>query len=88
MKMAIKYCGGCNSQFERSNIAERLESEYVHFDFIYSPNKGEYDFAVIICGCARGCAGHKGIEGLKGKVMVTSKEDYQKIKEIIEKAND
>lgn len=83
MNIAVKYCGGCNAQFERSNISEKLEREFPELKTIYFPEHGTYDFALIICGCARKCAKHKRIEGTKGKIILTDENDYYKIPELI-----
>ncbi len=83
MNIAVKYCGGCNCQFERSTITEKLEREFPDLKFIYFPEQGTYDFALSICGCSRKCAKHKVIEGKYGKVVLTDENDYYKIQELI-----
>jgi hypothetical protein len=86
MKIGIKYCGGCNPTYDRTDVASRLKE---HSGFNHSIELAKqgiiYDVIVIICGCICACAGHQNLEGIYGKIFVTSESDIIKLLNVIEK---
>ncbi|MEM4472511.1 MAG: hypothetical protein QXR27_04420 [Archaeoglobaceae archaeon] len=53
MKIAIKYCGGCNESYKREKIEEILRREFGDFQIFYSNSA---KLVVCISGCKKGCA--------------------------------
>ena len=84
MKVGIKYCGGCNSRFERIAIAEKIKSDYKNFEFSYAKENQEYDFIIVINGCHIACAGLHGLNSKKGFIIIRD-DDYKNIKARIDK---
>lgn len=56
MRIAIKYCGGCNESYRREKIEEVLRRELSDFQIFYSNSA---DLVVCISGCKKGCAAEK-----------------------------
>lgn len=80
MTIAIKYCGGCNSNFERGVIARKLLTDFPGLDMItgIDPDAPDVpDAVVVVCGCARSCASHEHLTGKRGKFLVHTLEDYE-----------
>ena len=51
MKIGLKYCGGCNPNYERSDIVKRARNEYPSVTFEPYRVEDEYDLVLVICGC-------------------------------------
>ena len=69
MMINVKYCGGCNPRYERSNIVKSLRERFpdidIHFDYT-----DEAEAAVIICGCSAACADVSGYLGSYGRFII------------------
>ncbi len=57
MKIGIKYCGGCNPTYDRTDVATKLKLHIGQSDSIEIAKKEIiYDLVVILCGCTSACA--------------------------------
>lgn len=77
MKIAVKYCGGCNPAYRREEIEEVLKK---HFQIFYS---GDSELLVCISGCKKGCA----VEKAKGNFVHFDEkaEEEEILRKVIEK---
>ncbi|MEA4852981.1 MAG: hypothetical protein VB082_01745 [Christensenella sp.] len=82
MKIGIKYCGGCNPRYERTNIAERLRLDLPEARIVSASSESQMDYVVIICGCMSACANVDGLMGEYGRSIITHHDAY---KELLEK---
>ena len=80
--VALKYCGGCNSRFERVGFANRLFHEFPTLAPVGSNIEGAW-LALVICGCSRGCAEHSHMHAQNGKVIVCDEAEYDRVLEYI-----
>jgi len=78
MIVGIKYCGGCNPRFDRTALVDHLRRAFPVLTFVGAAELGaeKADFVVVVCGCPAACAAHEGLEGSRGKQIVTSAEEY------------
>lgn len=53
MKIAIKYCGGCNESYPREEVERAIRKNFPNFEIFYSSSG---DLVVFISGCKKGCA--------------------------------
>lgn len=53
MKVAIKYCGGCNESYPREEIELAIRKNFTNIEIFYSNSA---DLIVFISGCKKGCA--------------------------------
>ena len=56
MIWGVKYCGGCNPRYNRTDFLDRLKKkcEDTHFEYV---QKGKtYKHLLVICGCPSRCA--------------------------------
>lgn len=55
MQRAIKYCGGCNSRYDRKALVKEIERHFNQSLSAAQPNV-HYDEVYVVCGCASCCA--------------------------------
>ncbi len=85
----LRYCGGCNPQFDRVALARRLGEKFPDVEFITEPDAEEVcGAAVIICGCSSTCANHNGYNGLYGKMIVWREESIDALCNFIASVRD
>lgn len=61
MRVAVKFCGGCNPRFDRGAAAELLKKRLPELNF-RPALEGEHDASLIICGCPAACASRGGLK--------------------------
>lgn len=83
LKIGVKYCGGCQSKFNRSEVLHRIKENYEFLNFEYVKENEAYDFIMVISGCPIKCA---NIEKYKVKygVINLDSENYRDFKNIID----
>lgn len=69
MIISVKYCGGCNPRYERSNIVKNLKERFPEADIRLGETK-EADAALVICGCSAACADTDGWFGPYGRFVI------------------
>ncbi len=84
MNVGIKYCGGCNPRYDRKKFLQIIQKE---FDYEFEITKSDkiYDVLIVLCGCTNCCADYKKIKYRYEKIIITSDENYNKVKEILNK---
>lgn len=86
MKIGIKYCGGCNPRYDRTEVVLRLKEYIGEGHSIETTKKGIiYDIVIILCGCTSACANNQNLEAKYAKVCITSESDIGKLLDIIDK---
>ncbi|MEG0774886.1 hypothetical protein [Clostridium sp.] len=86
MNFGIKYCGGCNPQYDRVEIATKIKSYTNNEHIVEIVKEGNvYDILIILCGCHCACANHKDIKVIYKKICVTCERDYENLLLIIDK---
>jgi hypothetical protein len=56
MLVRVKYCGGCNSGYDRPAFVKRLQDAFPSVHFVFSDAGGAPDFVLAVCGCPVACA--------------------------------
>ncbi len=59
MKVAIKYCGGCNENYSREEVEKVIRKNFPDLEIFYSKPA---NVVVFISGCKKGCAFVHGTE--------------------------
>lgn len=66
MKIGVKYCGGCNSRYDRAREVNKLIKQFPQHTFVYdTQNPGVCDVWLIVCGCMTSCATAEDLVALK-----------------------
>lgn len=75
MNIGIKYCGGCNPHFDRTNVINKIMGLFKDENIEYAKENNSYDIIIVINGCNRACSDHSSLRG-KEKIFINSEEDY------------
>ena len=85
MKIAIKYCGGCNPDFDRVALVKHIEERLNGKVEFVSPEDDGIDLVLAVEGCRTACADLGVFRGVK--IYVISKiEDADELLRELEKA--
>ncbi|KAJ52010.1 4-hydroxybutyrate CoA-transferase [Clostridium tetanomorphum] len=84
MKVGIKYCGGCNPKYDRTNIVTKLTKQYDNLIINLAKEDEIYDFIIVLCGCTSCCAKDENLKSKYGKIFVSSENDYYKISKFLD----
>ena len=55
MNVGIKYCGGCNCRYNRTQAVNNFIKNHPHYTYIYDPETQYCDICLVICGCPTAC---------------------------------
>ena len=72
MKIGIKYCGGCNPRYDRSQEVEKLKKKFPQHTFTYEIENTVCDICLLVCGCMTACAEETGIAARKFKKLLAN----------------
>ena len=79
--MRIKYCGGCNPDYDRVAIVKQIESRLKGKVEFVSPENDPVDFVLAVEGCKTACADLSSFQG-KTIHIISRKEDADKFLQI------
>jgi len=74
LKIGLKYCGGCNPDYDRVAVKDQIEKSLQGRVQFVSPESDDKDMILVIQGCKISCADLTSFEGLK-IWKITSVED-------------
>lgn len=78
MRIAVKYCGGCNPRYRRGAMVERLRRGFTGIEVAAADESGpQTDLLVVICGCPSACAGHGHLSARHGTLVLVEGEAYE-----------
>ena len=69
MKVAIKYCGGCNPDYDRVAIAKRMKQSLNGKVEFVSPDDESIDLVLVIEGCQTACADLSTIKATQIRII-------------------
>lgn len=82
LRVGIKYCGGCNPEYDRVAIVDHIKQNLQDEIEIVRPESEDVDLILSVNGCSTACADLKHFEGLKIHT-ITSMEDSNKFIQVI-----
>jgi len=82
MKIGVKYCGGCNPQYDRVEVVEALQKRLEGKAAFVSPDDDGIDLILAVEGCETACVDLSSFEG-KRIFEITSAEDADKFVALI-----
>ncbi len=56
LKIGIKYCGGCNPEYDRVALVKYIEERLQKKAIFLSPESEELDLILAVQGCGTACA--------------------------------
>ena len=81
LKVAIKYCGGCNPDYDRVALVERIKrclNDHVKF---VSTADEDIDLVLAVEGCKTACANVKAFEATKIRTITNTEDAEDLIRE-------
>lgn len=82
MKIGIKYCGGCNPHYDRTNEVKKFIKKFPDHTFTYDPEKEPCDICLLVCGCMTACASREHIAATQFKELCTPRQFVEFAKEL------
>lgn len=56
MNIGIKFCGGCNPNYDRGKLYKRILGSFPEHQFELADETKKHELLLVICGCERACA--------------------------------
>lgn len=86
-QVGVRYCGGCNSRYDRVAVVERLKRFFPGADFVPARDGTAYPAVLVVCGCASRCADVSGLLApVGGLIAVNGFEDLLPAREQLTQA--
>ncbi len=67
VKVGIRYCGGCNSRYDRGAMVKRITEKHPEWAWENAREGSVYDLLLVIGGCSACCAAYEQFSA--GKVL-------------------
>ena len=74
LKIGLKYCGGCNPEYDRVELVTRMEQRLREKATFVSPDSQNVDIILAVQGCSTACADLSPFDGLE-VLTITCEED-------------
>jgi len=87
VKVAVKYCGGCNPEYDRIALVEEIKEKLEGRAVFVSPGSGDADLILAVEGCKTACADLSPFEGLPVRVITCREDAHRFIREIRNKSS-
>lgn len=71
-EIGLRYCGGCNSRYDRVALVKRLEAFFPEAAFVAAEQGKSYPAVVVACGCSSRCANVSGLAVPMGRLIYLS----------------
>lgn len=88
MKIGVKYCGGCNSIYNRANQIERLKKLFPEHTYHTPREESVCDIWLLVSGCMRACAASEGLVAKKRQFLLPTEQSFQEVREYLSKERD
>ncbi len=76
IKVAIKYCGGCNPYYDRVDLVKQIETRLAGKIEMVALDHDWIDLVVAVEGCRTACADLSSVKN-KATKIITQPEDAQ-----------
>ena len=74
LRVALKYCGGCNPGYDRPALAETVRARLAGRVEFVQATEGDADVTLVLAGCETACA-DPGALGRCGTIVIRSAGD-------------
>ena len=88
LRVGIKYCGGCNPEYDRVAIVDHIKQSLRDKIEIVRPEGEGIDVILSVNGCSTACADVRLCEGLKIHTITSMEEANKFINAIKEEFNE
>jgi hypothetical protein len=82
MRVGLKYCGGCNPEYDRVALVRHIEESLQGKIAFVSPESEGVGLILAVEGCRTACADLSAFEGMEIRVITNIEAGYRFIQEI------
>lgn len=76
-KIGLRYCGGCNSRYDRVALVRRMEAQFPGWDLVPARPQTEYAALVVVCGCPARCVNIRSLTtSAEKRVYITDETEF------------
>lgn len=86
IKVGVKYCGGCNPNYDRKEIANIIEKQAGINITGYKEDEIP-DVALVICGCSSDCVNIDKIKSKYETILINRPEQLEEVVKLIGSVN-
>lgn len=83
MIIGVKYCGGCNSVYNRGRQVNLLKEQFPEHEFRTASHTNACDVWLIVCGCMRACASTAGLTASKRLFVLPTEKSFAEVKDFL-----
>ena len=83
MIIGVKYCGGCNSIYNRGRQVELLKEQFPEHEFRTAAAGNTCDVWLVVCGCMRACASTEGLIAEKRCFILPTERSFVQVREYL-----
>jgi len=84
LRVGLKYCGGCNPEYDRVALASRIKNRLDGKVAFVSPDRGAVDLILAVEGCSTACADLSAFQGLEIRTITSMGDGENIVREITE----
>ena len=79
MIIGVKYCGGCNSTYNRARQVDILKEKFPEHEFITTAEGKTSDVWLVVCGCLRACALTEGLKSRRKTFVLSTERSFKDV---------
>ena len=82
MRVGLKYCGGCNPEYDRVFLVRHIEESLQGLIEFVSPESEGVELVLAVEGCGTACADLSAFQGMEIRIIYNTEGVERFIKEI------
>jgi hypothetical protein len=82
LRIGIKYCGGCNPEYDRVALVRHIKEKLKGSAASFSYDTMEADLVVAVQGCETACADLSGLDPQKIRILTDPEQAQKLVQEI------
>lgn len=86
VKIGVKYCGGCNPNYDRKEVVDTIEKQ-LGIDIAPYSRDEIPDVTLVICGCTAECINTNEYKGKRETLVINSSKQVDEIIKLIRALN-
>lgn len=89
MRIGIKFCGGCNSTYQRRECVDKLKQRFPEHTYFLIGNKEESEIVegellLVVCGCRASCVSGEKWGYFTERMVITCMKDFVEVEHFLE----
>lgn len=83
MIIGVKYCGGCNSVYNRGRQVNLLKEQFPEHEFRTASEGNVCDVWLVVCGCMRACASTEGLTASRRLFVLPTERSFVEVRDFL-----